>query len=101
VSVTGVTGARTTLAADLEEQVRNLRGVTDLPIGVGFGISTPEQAARVARFADAVVVGSALSLLIEANVKSPELVTRVGELVGSMKNAMRTARAGSDSAAAV
>jgi tryptophan synthase alpha chain len=101
VSVTGVTGARTTLASDLEEQVRNLRSVTDLPIGVGFGISTPDQAAQVARFADAVVVGSALSLLIEANVKSPELVSRVGELVGSMKNAMRTARAGSENAAAV
>ena len=101
VSVTGVTGARTTLASDLEEQVRNLRGVTDLPIGVGFGISTAEQAGQVARFADAVVVGSALSLLIEANVKSPELVSRVGELVGSMKNAMRTARAGNETAAAI
>jgi tryptophan synthase alpha chain len=94
VSVTGVTGARTTLASDLEEQVNSLRGVTDLPIGVGFGISTPAQAAQVARFSDAVVVGSALSLLLEANESSPELVKNVSELVGSMKSAMRAARSG-------
>ena len=100
VSVTGVTGARTALATDIEEHVNNLRGVTDLPIGVGFGISTPAQAAHVARFSDAVVVGSAISLLIEANADSPDLVIRVGELVGSMKNAMKAARSGSEAAAA-
>ena len=92
VSVTGVTGARTALASDIEEHVNNLRGVTDLPIGVGFGISTPAQAAQVARFSDAVVVGSALSLLVEANADSPDLVSRVAELVGSMKSAMKSAR---------
>jgi len=100
VSVTGVTGARTALPSDLEENVTNLRTVTDLPIGVGFGISTPEQAAQVARFADAVVVGSAITLLIEANADSPDLVTRVGELVGSMKLAMKAARCGEGAAAA-
>ena len=100
VSVTGVTGARTALPSDLEENVTNLRTVTDLPIGVGFGISTPEQAAQVARFADAVVVGSAITLLIEANADSPDLVTRVGELVGSMKLAMKAARSGEGAAAA-
>jgi tryptophan synthase alpha chain len=92
VSVTGVTGARTALASDIEEHVSNLRGVTDLPIGVGFGISTPAQAAQVARFSDAVVVGSALSLLIEANVDSGDLVKKVAELVGSMKSAMKAVR---------
>jgi tryptophan synthase alpha chain len=99
VSVTGVTGARTALASDIEEHVNNLRGVTDLPIGVGFGISTPAQAAEVARFSDAVVVGSAMSLLVEAHADSPDLVNRVGELVGSMKSAMRAARAGTEAAA--
>jgi tryptophan synthase alpha chain len=100
VAVTGVTGARVALPSDLEEHVTNLRAVTDLPIGVGFGISTPEQAANVARFADAVVVGSAISLLIEANAQSPDLVTRVGELVGSMKLAMKSARPAADTVAA-
>ena len=70
VSLTGVTGARTHLDTDIAEHMRELRGVTDLPIGVGFGISTPAQAAEVATMADAVVVGSAISLLIEAHAKS-------------------------------
>ncbi len=100
VSVTGVTGARTALASDIEEHVSNLRGVTDLPIGVGFGISTPAQAAQVARFSDAVVVGSALSLLIEANAESADLVKKVGELVVSMKVAMKAARSGTEAAVA-
>jgi tryptophan synthase alpha chain len=100
VSVTGVTGARTALASDIEEHVNNLRGVTDLPIGVGFGISTPAQAAQVARFSDAVVVGSALSLLIEANLDAADLVKKVGELVGSMKNAIKAARSRIESAVA-
>jgi tryptophan synthase alpha chain len=100
VSVTGVTGARTALASDIEEHVSNLRGVTGLPIGVGFGISTPAQAAHVARFSDAVVVGSALSLLIEANAESVDLVKKVGELVGSMKAAMKAARSGTEAAVA-
>lgn len=100
VSVTGVTGARTALASGIEEHVTNLREVTDLPIGVGFGISTPAQAAQVARFSDAVVVGSAISLLIEANIDSADLVNNVSELVGSMKSAMKAARPTTDAATA-
>lgn len=60
VSRTGVTGAREELQAGLEDEVRALRAATDVPLAVGFGISTPEQAATVARVADGVVVGSAL-----------------------------------------
>ena len=56
----GVTGARTSLPADLEAQLAALRTATDVPIAVGFGVSTPEQAAAIARLADGVVVGSAL-----------------------------------------
>ena len=92
VAVTGVTGARASLAAGLEARVRAMRAVTRLPIGVGFGISTPEQAAEVAGYADAVVVGSALSLIIEREAASQRLPAAVGELVGAMKNAMRAAR---------
>ncbi len=89
VSVTGVTGARASLALDLEQHVREFRTVTDLPIGVGFGISTPDQARQVAMFADAVVVGSALSTLIESHASSPDLVEVVGNVAGAMKAAMR------------
>ncbi len=91
VSVTGVTGARASLALDLEQHVRELRTVTDLPIGVGFGISTPDQAREVAAIADAVVVGSALSSLIEEHASSPDLVEAVGNLAGAIKAAMREA----------
>jgi tryptophan synthase alpha chain len=100
VSVTGVTGARTNLAANLEDNIRSLRAVTDLPIGVGFGISTPAQAHEVAGFADAVVVGSAISQLIEKNVGSEDLVAVVGEFVGAMKGAIRIAPHAGDRAAA-
>lgn len=56
----GVTGASRELAAGLPEYVARVRQATDLPLAVGFGISTPEQARQVARVADGVVVGSAL-----------------------------------------
>ncbi|GAC1650748.1 MAG: tryptophan synthase subunit alpha [Gemmatimonadaceae bacterium] len=62
ISRLGVTGAREQLPTELTSTVSRLRGVTSLPICVGFGISTPDQAATVARVADGVVVGSALVL---------------------------------------
>ncbi|HUY27339.1 MAG TPA: tryptophan synthase subunit alpha [Candidatus Binataceae bacterium] len=92
VSVTGVTGARSHLPDDLAAHVAALRGDTDLPIGVGFGISTPEQAARVASFADAVVVGSAISTAIEQHAASGDVPEAVGAMVEAMKTAMRAAR---------
>jgi tryptophan synthase alpha chain len=60
VSRTGVTGARQELAEGLAAEVEEVRAATSVPVAVGFGISTPEQAATVARVADGVVVGSAL-----------------------------------------
>ncbi len=65
VSVTGVTGARDRLPADLEAFVNRVRQVATQPLCVGFGISTPEQAKRVARIADGVIVGSRLIQLME------------------------------------
>ena len=96
--MTGVTGARAHFDTGIAEHMREIRSVTDLPIGVGFGISTPEQAAEVATMADAVVVGSAISLLIEEHAKSGDVPEAVGGLVGAMKDAMRAART-SESAA--
>lgn len=60
ISRTGVTGARTELRKSLTEELDRIRSVVSLPVAVGFGISTPEQAASVAAVADGVVVGSAL-----------------------------------------
>jgi tryptophan synthase alpha chain len=60
VSLVGVTGARNTLSPDLTDFVNRVRSVTDKPLAVGFGISTPEQAGLVGGVADGVIVGSAL-----------------------------------------
>ncbi len=60
ISRLGVTGARDQVPADLEQHVRRVRAATPLPVAVGFGIGTPAQAAAAARYADGVVVGSAL-----------------------------------------
>lgn len=60
ISRTGVTGARSELPPDLSDRVTELRQAAGVPVVVGFGISTPDQAAAVARIADGVVVGSAL-----------------------------------------
>jgi tryptophan synthase alpha chain len=67
VSRTGVTGERATVSDSVAPLVNSLRAVTTLPLAVGFGISTPEQAREVARVADGVVVGSAFVRLIEQN----------------------------------
>ncbi len=67
VSLTGVTGARDRLPVGLERFVERVRAATALPLAVGFGISTPAQAARVARIADGVIVGSALLKAIAAS----------------------------------
>ena len=65
ISRTGVTGARTELRDELAEEVGAVRAAVDLPVAVGFGISTPEQAAAVGALADGVVVGSALVRTLE------------------------------------
>ena len=85
VSLTGVTGERSTLAPELAQQLRALRNITTTPICVGFGISTPEQAAEVGRAADGVIVGSAIVRLVEQYGTSAELLPRVGDFIASLK----------------
>ena len=92
VSVTGVTGVRPMLADAVEPAITRLRAATDLPIGVGFGISTPEQAAAVARFADASVVGSAIMRIVDVHRGAADLVPAVGAFLRSLKAAVRAAR---------
>ena len=85
VSLTGVTGERSALPADLARQLRALRAITTRPICVGFGISTPEQAAEVGRAADGVIVGSAIVRLVERYGASAELLPRVGDFIAALK----------------
>jgi len=90
VSVLGVTGARATLPGELPALVAAVRQATDLPVGVGFGVQNPEQAAWIAHFADAVIVGSALARVIEESPPD-EAAARVGGFVGELAAAMRAA----------
>jgi len=84
VSRAGVTGAREEMSAEAARLVARVRGVTDLPVAVGFGISTPAQVADVWRYADAAVVGSALVAEIEKHAGSSDLVARVGAFARSL-----------------
>lgn len=70
VSRLGVTGERDTLAVDLPDSVARLRAATSLPICIGFGISTPEQARAAAQLADGVIVGSAIVRAAEESVEA-------------------------------
>jgi tryptophan synthase alpha chain len=89
VSVTGVTGARRSFDDQLRAQVARVRNASALPVGVGFGISTPEQAAWIAGFADAAVVGSALVQRIEETKGSAQKAQAAGAFVAQLKRAIK------------
>ena len=89
VSLKGVTGSANLQMAPVEDKIALIRQATDLPIGVGFGISDATRAAQVAQCADAVVVGSAIIRHIADNVAdSNKITTAVTTLLGSMRQAM-------------
>jgi tryptophan synthase alpha chain len=92
VSITGITGTRSTTAEHLAEAIPRIRRVTDLPIAVGFGVRSPAQAAEAVRVADAAVVGSALCSTIAANVGKPELVRSLLDQVRELAAGVRGAR---------
>ncbi|MBB3139467.1 tryptophan synthase subunit alpha [Halomonas organivorans] len=92
VSSTGVTGAAAPSAERVAEEVEAIRAHSALPIGVGFGIRTPEQAERIARFADAVVVGSAFTDAIGEAARPEDGVRRVVDLTRSLSEAVHRAR---------
>ena len=91
VSVTGVTGARRSFDDGLRAQVARVRKAASLPVGVGFGISTPQQAAWIAGFADAAVVGSALVERIEQAKSQTAKAEQAGAFVAQLKQAIRQA----------
>jgi tryptophan synthase alpha chain len=87
VSRAGVTGTRDQMALDAEVLVQRMRQVSDLPVAVGFGISTGEQVRQVWRFSDAAVVGSAIVREIEKLRGREDLVKRVGDFTRSLVGA--------------
>ncbi len=87
VSSLGVTGVRSEIKTDLASIVKVIRDNTDIPCAIGFGISTPEQARKMADISDGAIVGSAIIRLLEKYGK--EAVPYIGEYVKSMKDALK------------
>ena len=94
VSVAGVTGAGSATLDHVEQAVTRLRRHTDLPLCIGFGIRTPEQAAAIARLADGVVVGSALIDHIANATTSEQAIDGVLSLCAALADGVRKARIG-------
>ena len=104
VSIAGITGTRTATAEHLAEAVPRIRRHTGLPVAIGFGIRTPQQAAEAVRAADAAVVASALIDTLAASLDEqgrarPDTARRVLDQVRSLADAVREARKGAAAAA--
>lgn len=90
VSVAGITGKQQAAMASIEDAVARLKASTDIPVAVGFGVRTPEQAAAIARVADGVVVGSALVELVAEHGEDAHAALR--ELTSALAHAVHSAR---------
>ncbi|WP_288015720.1 tryptophan synthase subunit alpha, partial [Blastomonas sp.] len=90
VSVAGITGKQQAVQASIEEAVARLKASTDLPIAVGFGVRTPEQAAAIGRVADGVVVGSAIVEIVSQH--GADAAGPVRDYVRTLADAIATAR---------
>ena len=89
VSRTGVTGEQASLSSAAHSLVERTRRFTDLPLAVGFGISTPQQVAEVAETADGVVVGSAIVRFIENGADDPRLPQKLEEFIRELSSPLR------------
>jgi tryptophan synthase alpha chain len=88
VSVTGITGVRPDMDYSLEDLMGEIKRATRLPVGVGFGISSPDQVRRIARYADAVIVGSAIVRIIEKyGERKKELFDELSGFVSGLSGA--------------
>ncbi|MGP0070415.1 MAG: tryptophan synthase subunit alpha [Bryobacteraceae bacterium] len=90
VSRTGVTGERSNVSASVGPLVTAMRAVTQLPLAVGFGISTADQVRAIGAIADGVVVGSAFERVIEENAASPRLAERVEALARTLASGLQS-----------
>jgi tryptophan synthase alpha chain len=88
ISITGITGTAAPKIDNIKTAVNKIRKITELPIVVGFGISTSQQAREIGRFADGVVIGSAVVRLIDENKNNPDLVKIVSGYAGEIKKAL-------------
>ncbi len=88
VSMTGVTGAQKISPENIQVAVKELKGMTSVPVGVGFGITTAADAKAVGAFADGVIVGSALVKIIAENGQSTELLPNVKKFITELKHGL-------------
>ena len=91
LSRTGVTGGHSAPSESIATQVAEIRKLTDTPICVGFGITTPEQAAQVAGYADGVIVGSAIVRTVQDNADDPEVAKKLQAFVTPLIEATHSA----------
>ena len=91
VSLTGITGAKLSSLAEISLKVEQIRKISPLPVAVGFGVATPEDAAQVSKIADGVIVGSAIVRRIASHQQDHNMVGNVAEFVRSLKTAMTAA----------
>jgi tryptophan synthase alpha chain len=89
ISITGITGTAAPKINNIKTAVRKIRKITELPIAVGFGISRAQQAREIGRFADGIVIGSAVVRLIDENKNNPDLVEIVSNYAGEIKKALQ------------
>ncbi len=89
VSVTGVTGARSTLAAAIQHKSELIKSYMEIPVGIGFGISTPAHVTELCRSFDAVIVGSAIVRFLEDISSEDKLLDDVGNFVKELKSATK------------
>ena len=87
----GVTGERNSLPEDLSQQVADLKQANDVPVCIGFGISTPEQAAQAAVYGDGVIVGSHLVNLIDQHGQDADLVSIIADRAQLLATAVHEA----------
>ena len=88
VSLTGITGAKLGKVSEIGRNVDQIRKISQTPVAVGFGVTTPEDAAEVSAVADGVIVGSAIVKHIAAGQQQQGMVARVAGFVQSLKSAM-------------
>lgn len=97
VSIAGITGARTTLPAELEQGLKNIKSITNKPVCVGFGISKPEQVESLSKVSDGIIVGSAIIRILEKNLifdgnkytPNDNLLDEIGIFIKSLKEPLK------------
>ncbi|MFZ1980597.1 MAG: tryptophan synthase subunit alpha, partial [Smithella sp.] len=89
ISITGITGTAAPKIDTIKIEVEKIRKITGLPVAIGFGISKPQQASQIARFADGVVIGSAVVRLFDENKNNRDLVKIVSAYASEIKKALR------------